>query len=138
MTLKVKSGCRSGEIVQRLLLIPPEPPNLHSYASLLEKLPGKTFGLYSTFITPIFLPFFLPQGFSCGQRSQAVEEEIRVMTKCPAWVPCQELSDISQVFTFVLLPKMRFKLILFSLIQPTVVEYSEGDSGMTPTVCSAA
>lgn len=43
MTLKVKSGCRSGEIVQRLLLIPPEPPNLHSYASLLEKLPGKTF-----------------------------------------------------------------------------------------------
>lgn len=40
---KVKSGCRSGEIVQRHLLVPSEPPNLSLDASLLKKLPGRTF-----------------------------------------------------------------------------------------------
>ena len=97
------------------------------------------YGLYSTFIAPIYLLFFLPQGFSSGQRSQAVGKEIRVVTKCPAWRPCQRPLEVSEDFSFVLLPKMRFKFILFGfvLIQLRFVEDSEGDLE-TPTACLVA
>lgn len=97
------------------------------------------YGLYSTFIAPIYLLFFLPRGFSSGQRSQAVGKEIRVITKCPAWRPCQRPLEVSEAFSFVLLPKMRFKFILFGfgLIQLRFVEDSEGDLE-TPTACLVA
>lgn len=83
-------------------------------------------GLCSTFIAPVSLLFFLPQGSSYGQRSQAVQEEIRVIVRWPAWGPCQEPSDLSEVFTLVLLPNMRFIFLLFGLVEFNQYLWSSG------------
>lgn len=71
MTQKSSQVAGPGRRVQRLLLVPCEPLSLRSYASLLQKLPGRTFeGFILHSLLQLFISFFFLGDLLTGKEAK--------------------------------------------------------------------